>query len=100
MAVSAAYGNVEVRGHLTMVKGALLRLTKSQQRMMEVLAAATGELVPTDAIRVAVYGPGYLPLKSNSLQVVASRLRSSLTEAGADVTVVSVRERGYMLERC
>lgn len=94
-----AFGLLEIDpiSHEVSVKGQPLLLSRREVQLLSALAARAGRVVTRDQLETALYG-GDEAVSPNALEVAASRLRSALTKAGAEVRVVAVRGVGYMLK--
>lgn len=76
--------------------GTLLPATELETRLLELLRAHTGQIVPRDQIIEAIYGPSANSESARGkLDTLLSRLRSKLE--GGPARIESVRGRGYRL---
>ncbi|MDD3446240.1 MAG: response regulator transcription factor [Zavarzinia sp.] len=78
------------------VAGAPLSLPRRERALLQVLLRNAGKVVQKYAALDALYGLDEA-VEPNALEAVVSRLRRRLTEAGADVEIVTVRGVGYMM---
>lgn len=76
--------------------GNAIWLTRAEFFVYMELAKQPGDPVLHDAIQTALYGDREPP-RSNCAQVLVSRLRKKLAQAGATQTIRSVRKIGYAL---
>ena len=66
------------------------------QELLEQLLRRAGRVVPKRALEEGLYGFDD-DVSSNTVEVLLSRLRKRLTQAGAAVTIHTLRGVGYML---
>ncbi len=78
------------------IAGQALMLTPLETRLLELLVRRGGKVVPKTQLEDNLYGMGET-ISSNSLEVLVHRLRKKLSDAGAQVSVHTVRGVGYML---
>lgn len=76
--------------------GKIVWLTIAEYRVYERLSADLGQTVLQEALHTSLYGPADPP-KSNSLQVIVSRLRKKLADAGAEHKILTAWKVGYRL---
>lgn len=73
-----------------------LVLSVREMALLEMLLRRQGRVVAREAIEEGLYGFD-TPLGSNAVEVLVHRLRRKLAEAGASVTVHTLRGVGYLL---
>lgn len=78
------------------VTESVLDLGRRESGALEVLMRRAGRVVPKTAIEEAVYGFGE-ELASNAIEVLIHRLRKRLGDAGATVSIHTLRGVGYVL---
>ncbi|NYZ11970.1 response regulator transcription factor [Azospirillum sp. RWY-5-1] len=78
------------------VDGAALTVPRRELAVLEALLRRSGRVVVRDALESAVYAFGD-EVESNALEAHVSRLRRRLGDAGARVSVHTVRGVGYLL---
>ncbi len=72
-----------------------MKLTKSEQKMFDLLAAASPETVSIADILLGVYGPeGGKASPENCIKVFACRIRKQLSDG---VQLNAIRGKGYQL---
>lgn len=99
MSARAAVGNIELRGALVLVAGATLNLTPFEYVVLErLLLGGLGTLVSQAEFTAALYADRPVPASSNVVQVLVSRVRILLRNAGADTTIACLRGHGYLLK--
>lgn len=76
--------------------GKIVWLTIAEYRVYEKLSANLGQFVTQANLHAALYGAADPP-KSNSLQVIVSRLRKKLADAGAEHKILVVWKVGYRM---
>ncbi len=64
--------------------------------VLEQLMRRNGRVVPKDVLEDKIYGFGK-EVSSNSVEVHVSRLRKRLSNAGANISVHTLRGVGYLL---
>lgn len=75
---------------------AVVAMPRRETEMLEHLLRQVGRLVPKRVLEESLYGYND-DLSSNSVEAVMSRLRKRLGQAGADVTIHTLRGVGYIL---
>lgn len=85
---------VEEGGDST-VRGIPMDLSPTEQRLLEVLARGHGRLVTKEEVLAKVWG--HLGGDSRTVDVHVFRLRRKLSDAGARVSIRTVRGRGYRM---
>jgi len=80
------------------VDGALLSLTPRELALLEQFLSHTDSVVSREDLLDRVFGLRFDP-GTNVLDVAISRLRRKLRDAGANVTIVGQRGRGFVLSR-
>ena len=99
-----ALGTVMTAGNITFdatarevqVAGSTIPISRREMGVLEHLMRRLGHVVPKDVIEDKIYGFDE-EVSSNSVEVHVSRLRKRLSEAGADVTIHTLRGVGYLL---
>lgn len=91
-------GNVQVDlDHQELVvAGQLISLTRREMLVLQLLIRRAGKTVLRQSLEEAVYGFDD-EIQSNALDSHVSRLRKKLADAGASVTIHTVRGVGYLL---
>lgn len=91
-------GNVEVDLHHQELKvnGEAVALTRREMLVLQILVRRSGKTVLRSTLEEAVYGYDD-EIQSNALDSHVSRLRRKLLDAGADVTIHTIRGIGYLL---
>jgi uroporphyrinogen-III synthase len=85
--------DVTVQGRSMFVDGRAAALSVRERAVLEVLAAASGAVVPKDRLLREVWGPGFDD--AHAVEVAVARLRRGLGTAGS--AVETVPRRGYRL---
>ena len=83
-------------GREVTVAETVLRLTRREMSVLELLMRRAGRVVPKDALADSVYGFDE-NFGTNSIEVAVHRLRKHLEESGADCRVQTLRGIGYLL---
>ena len=78
-------------------QGRAIDLRPSERRLLALLMRRRGVVIPKSSIEEALSEFGR-ELSSNAIEALVSRLRKALTDAGTDVSVVTVRGVGYALK--
>ncbi len=78
------------------VAGAPLRLSMRETALLELLMRRAGRVVTREVIEQSLYGFDE-PLGSNAVEVLVHRLRRKLQDAGASLSVHTLRGVGYLL---
>ncbi|MGC8469814.1 MAG: response regulator [Acetobacteraceae bacterium] len=78
------------------VAGTPLRLSMRETALLELLMRRAGRVVTREAIEQSLYGFDE-PLGSNAVEVLVHRLRRKLQDAGASLSVHTLRGVGYLL---
>lgn len=87
---------LDIISRMAMVREQPLAIARREVDVLEVLMRRSGKVVPRPAIEAAIYTIDEAP-GPNALEASVSRLRRSLTEAGASVVLHTVRGVGYLL---
>jgi two-component system OmpR family response regulator len=82
----------------TAVSGTPVRLTDKETRLLEFLLLQRGTPQTQEAIYARVWGRAQAPVQ-NLVDTYVGRLRRKLAAAGSQVTVVSRKRQGYLLEQ-
>lgn len=96
----AAVGNVVLGedGTTIWVGDNALTLTGYEQRVLAyLLQAGEGKLCTKAELELAMYNGGVSRASSNVVEVMVSRIRKRLRDAGGRITIETVRKRGYEL---
>jgi DNA-binding response OmpR family regulator len=80
-----------------MVKGEVVTLTRREMLVLQLLVKRAGKTVLRGTLEEAVYGYDD-EIQSNALDSHVSRLRRKLADAGASVTIHTIRGIGYLLK--
>lgn len=93
-----AEGNVEIdlEHQELKVSGEVVALTRREMLVLQLLARRIGKTVLRGTLEEAVYGYDD-EIQSNALDSHVSRLRRKLSEAGATVTIHTIRGIGYLM---
>ena len=99
-----ALGTVMTAGNVTFdatarevqIGGKTVPISRREMGVLEHLMRRVGHVVPKDVIEDKMYGFDE-EVSSNSVEVHVSRLRKRLSEAGAEVTIHTLRGVGYLL---
>jgi len=96
--VVLAYGNLkfDLASREAQVLGKAVGLGRRETLLLEALLRAQGSVVIRDSLDESLYGYDD-QVTPNALEAAVSRLRRSLMEAGADVTIEAQRGVGYRL---
>lgn len=78
------------------VAGQLVPLGRREVDGLEVMLRRTGRVVTKTALEEAIYG-NEDEVSANAIEVLVHRLRKRLVEAGANLTIHTLRGVGYML---
>lgn len=78
-------------------KGQLVDLRFSERRLLMLLMRRVGTLVPKSTLETSLSEHGR-DVSANAIEALVSRARRTLTEAGSDVVIETVRGVGYKLE--
>jgi DNA-binding response OmpR family regulator len=91
-------GNVDLHTvtRVVSIAGTQVNLHRRQQALLEILLQAQGRVVPRTSIEDRMYGFDD-QIESNALESHISRLRKTLADHGADVSIITARGVGYML---
>ena len=92
-------GNVsfETEGRQTTVAGRLLPLPLREADVLEVLLKRSGRVVSHGALQSQVFGAAQ-DVASNAIEVYVHRLRKMLADAGANVSIHTIRGAGYLID--
>lgn len=92
-------GNVEIDlDHQELkVNGAVVSLTRREMLVLQILARRIGKTVLRATLEDAVYGYDD-EIQSNALDSHVSRLRKKLADAGACLTIHTIRGIGYLMK--
>lgn len=98
LGLSLKQGNVifDTVGRQTIVDGVPLMLSRRELDVLELLMRRAGRVVSKSAIEDAIYQTSE-DIASNAIEVLISRLRKHLQNAGADISVHTLRGVGYLL---
>ncbi len=99
----SAHGTVLTNGPLSMdtstrevsINGVPLALSRKEIGLLELLMRRFGRVVTKSAIEESLYSFDELA-SQNSIEVLVHRLRGKLKEAGAELTIHTLRGVGYM----
>jgi DNA-binding response OmpR family regulator len=80
----------------TEVGGQIVKLTKRETSLLEILLRSTGRVVPKEDIEMQIYGYGE-DGSANSIEVLVHRLKKKLQMAQAWIEIHTLRGIGYML---
>ncbi len=78
------------------IDGRTILISRREMGVLEHLMRRVGHVVPKDILEDKIYGFDE-EISSNSVEVHVSRLRKRLSEAGASVTIHTLRGVGYLL---
>ena len=78
-------------------RGAPVELRFSERRLLMLLMRRVGALVPKSALETSLSEHGR-DVSSNAIEALVSRARRTLTDAGSDVVIETVRGIGYKVE--
>jgi len=92
-------GNVafETEGRQASVAGRLLALPLREADLLEVLLKRSGRVVSHAALQSQVFGAAQ-DVASNAIEVYVHRLRKMLADAGANVSIHTIRGAGYLID--
>jgi DNA-binding response OmpR family regulator len=92
-------GNVEIdlEHQELKVDGGTITLTRREMLVLQILVRRAGKTVLRETLEEAVYGYDD-EIQSNALDSHVSRLRRKLADAGALVTIHTIRGIGYLLK--
>ncbi|GAB0115152.1 response regulator [Acidisoma sp. C75] len=98
LGVTLTLGNLslETVGRQVRINGAEVSLTPRETSMLEILLRQQGSVVIREVMEQRLYSFDN-QLGSNALEVLVHRLRRRLAEAGASITIHTVRGVGYMM---
>lgn len=91
-------GNIrfDADGRSATVNGSPVALSRRETDLLEVLIRRAGRAVPKSALEDAIYGLAG-EVEPNAIEVLVSRLRRRLAEAGATPQIHTLRGIGYLL---
>ena len=75
----------------------LLKLTERETALLQYLLANAGRVVPQRSIYEQLWTFG-APPSSNLVEVYVGRLRRKLSDAGAGLSIITLKQQGYRLE--
>jgi len=78
------------------IDGALIKVSRKEMNVLEQLMRRAGKVVPKDVLESKLYGFDE-EVSPNSLEAHISRLRKRLNQAGASVSIHTLRGVGYLL---
>ena len=92
-------GNIsfETEGRQATVAGRLLPLPLREADVLEVLLKRSGRVVSHGALQSQVFGVAQ-DIASNAIEVYVHRLRKMLADAGANVSIHTIRGAGYLMD--
>jgi two-component system response regulator TctD len=92
-------GNVsfETEGRQAMIAGRLLSLPLREADVLEVLLKRSGRVVSHGSLQSQVFGVAQ-DIASNAIEVYVHRLRKMLADAGANVSIHTIRGAGYLID--
>lgn len=99
LGVTITAGNVsfDTTAREVRVGDVTMPISRREMEVLEQLMRRSGRVVPKDVIEENIYGFDE-EVTSNSIEVHVSRLRKRLAQAGASVTVHTLRGIGYLLD--
>jgi len=78
------------------VEAHIIKISRKEMSVLEQLMRRAGKVVPKDVLESKLYGFDE-DVSANSVEAHISRLRKRLTQAGASVTIHTLRGVGYLL---
>lgn len=98
LGVTISAGNVafDTTAREITIDGQQVNISRREMGVLEQLMRRAGRVVPKDVLEEKLYGFGE-EVASNSVEVHVSRLRRRLSNAGADVSIHTLRGVGYLL---
>lgn len=98
LGVSLSAGNVEFDtvSREVRVADTLVKVSRKEMAVLEMLMRRAGKVVPKDGLESKLYGFDE-EVSPNSVEAHISRLRKRLSQAGASVSIHTLRGVGYLL---
>jgi DNA-binding response OmpR family regulator len=94
--LSAGNLDLDTTARQVRIAGQGIETPRREVALLETLLRRAGQVVPRPALEESLYGFDD-EVTPNALEAHVSRLRRRLAEAGADVTIHTVRGVGYLL---
>ncbi len=98
LGVSLTAGNMafDTIAREVQVAGTIIKISRKEMAVLEILMRRAGKVVPKDGLESKLYGFDE-EVSPNSLEAHISRLRKRLNQAGASVSIHTLRGVGYLL---
>ncbi|MCW8917039.1 MAG: response regulator [Magnetovibrio sp.] len=98
LGVSLTAGNVsfDTIAREVQVSNKIIKISRKEMAVLEILMRRADKVVPKDGLESKLYGFDE-EVSPNSLEAHISRLRKRLTQAGASVSIHTLRGVGYLL---